>query len=209
MTGVGLNAAYYANSYNGAISYTNGVYSTQQDNYGLYESPEAEQQSYHVQQQEQQQQLMAVVFQTMLTMLNGVMQKLMNVAPPAPAPIRPDFNNNGIILARMNQILPPGTDPFLDQMMGVLSNTEPESPEAQQATARIAARWTQLGRDDRQLQELFVLNAIRSLNHISGSLFTISGNLQPQSQESMALNARLGAIANIKNSLIQQWQRLH
>ncbi len=207
MTGVGLNAAYYANSYNGAISYTGSVYSSQYQD-GLIPTAEdqAEQADQH--QEQTQQQMAATMLQLMLTLLQALIQKMMSLKPPAPAVIRPDFNNNGTIQARMNQVLPPGSDPFLDQMMAILNNVEPESPEAQQAQARIAARWAQLGRSNQGLQELFVLQAIRSLNNVSGSLSALSGNLEPQSLEAMQLQNRISAINGIKGNLVQQWQNL-
>ncbi len=129
---------------------------------------------------------------------------------PLPQP-RLDYSNNQQLGQKMQQHIPANSpySPILQDLVGLLSNVEPESPQALALQARIATIAQQAGIPEKDQQSIFLLSGLRSLNNISGSLVAISGNLDPQSPQAAALRARLQALDGIRNSLIQNYERLN
>ena len=61
---------------------------------------------------------------------------------------------------------------------------------------------------DLELQGQFIKQALLSLANITGALFTISSNLEPESPEAQQLQARIAAIQAIDKSLELQLRRV-
>ena len=63
-------------------------------------------------------------------------------------------------------------------------------------------------KSDLELQGQFINQARMSLANITGALFTISSNLEPESPEAQQLQARIAAIQSIDKALELQLRRV-
>lgn len=63
-------------------------------------------------------------------------------------------------------------------------------------------------RSDLELQGQFINQARMQLANVTGALFTISSNLEPESPEAQQLQARVAAIQSIDKSLELQLRRV-
>jgi DNA repair ATPase RecN len=72
------------------------------------------------------------------------------------------------------------------------------------------ARWLILTarHSDLELQGQFVNQARMQLANVTGSLFTISANLEPESQQALSIQARIASIQSLDKSLELQLRRI-
>lgn len=114
-------------------------------------------------------------------------------------------NQASSYLMNLQDQLRQGVIPSLDTLVDMFPQTEPESPEAQALMARTIHLLHSAGpQGDTRAKQLAISMADRSLNNVSGSLFTILGNLEPESPEAQQIQARLAAIQAVDVALDQQ-----
>lgn len=114
----------------------------------------------------------------------------------------PDYTDNNVIAQQLQQLT--NGDPQMSQLMTQAMNLDPNSPEFQQAQARISALWQGNPAD---LQNALKLMNIASINNVEGSLKNTLSNLDPSSPEAQQLQQRIAVIEQTRNDLIQHLQQ--
>lgn len=136
----------------------------------------------------------------------GIMQLMIGAllgrqAPQAQPPV--NFNDNNSIQRKIRSLIP-ANDPAGQQALQLLDasrSLEPESSSFQLVQARIAALLE--GRiPDRDLQQIFILNAVSGMNDLKTSLNIVDSHILPGSPEALQLDARQNGIEQIRQSLI-------
>jgi chromosome segregation ATPase len=95
------------------------------------------------------------------------------------------------------QNLPQEAQPLVEQLV----NLEPDSAQAQQVSAQIAAQWTGSPQDLKTFQ---TLGAIRQIDSMANGLKNTLANLDPASDQAKLLQGRLAQLNNKRLSLQAQ-----
>lgn len=130
------------------------------------------------------------IFQSLLTVLQQLVQTFMGFEQPQAVPQQP---------------LVPEQDSQIQATLTQLTQIEPESPQAQRLQQQLVLLAEPYGREGTMfIKQTFIENARASLERQAGSLIAISNTLEPESLENMSIQNRLASIEHLDFQLEQQ-----